>query len=1093
MEQATNQFTKGMQLDTHPMVQSNDTLTDCLNGTLITMNGNEVILQNDMGNRRVDKAFLPPGYEPVGMKEYGGIIYVAAYNPITNKSQIGSFPSPQKKLSSQDTNNGRFDFNTFTKIENGSNVEEDSVLGINVIKSDSFMIPLTNNLNLRAGDKFAVYSEGLSNLENLLTNYNNIYNGKAYSPKNRKYTLQLGVLNSQNEFVDITKTLCRWKDFGENNNHDWQPVKYDTEVSEIYKFNDGYFISDAFENTFNSETIDDAELIKERQKIAANTYAYKLVGPLYLKLSLNHIENFNYNIYGTYNNNIATLWFEGYLTYNCPDGAQEHGYNSNESYATFDEGQVSSDFGFDVRSGDSIISPTTTDVGISVYNPSTNTYTVKIVKKYTNITGVDGIFDYVIGVKADIDTDELYLKGLSTKGSINLSLLGSGEVSFNGWKFYNNYTVRNTLLTFAFNAYPEYGKSFTNLKFYFTKFGQQDIEYQYPKQGYLPLYNGKQTISFSWDELGLSPRTIYQVTASYSIVDNDTGAYLQNNVNVIDPITRWLLTTELFNEFYPSSAGVSDFCNVDQGNTDFYNKMKVKPKVETTIINRSNSTEEPVGELVNIGSEAISYLYKHYQRIDIEVKPKFVIEDTSIYPDFVEINSSNADKIDINQVFVSRIGENTNPQADSNTSNIFNYTSVLKSQLTPTIGAGITTQGIHNPTDALNDQKLIETTATKDGKTISGYIKYYDAYKGKGAQIQNINNAFDNFSEILKSENGVLPTTKQYGGIIVNFNSRGGGHADDHFLDVAMDQINDNVYLPSNDSRPEGWERIKSDDKRGRLTFNINEYIDKIFEVFNSKTVNKDITFLYIFSNDNYYPSTEQATSGIGGNTNTRLWWKMENGDWAVFPDLLTKSNGTVNVADFIKRELGNKELVYCMYQNYIYNNNIYVAKSDYKYYNAYNIPLDYTITYNITPGYNASHIVNTDSSCGNLVFTAELPELNSDVITFDLKSSQKFFNAIDNLDSDSISNVYIKNGTSVDSEGRALNPSFVYYLSDGKLVRIDDNRFYIDKTRVVDGKNRLLYNKTKKDSVIPRFQSTSSEESHTVLIYNSVNVVQAI
>jgi len=51
------------------------------------------------------------------------------------------------------------------------------------------MIPLTNNLNLRAGDKFAVYSEGLSNLENLLTNYNNIYNGKAYSPKNRKYTL----------------------------------------------------------------------------------------------------------------------------------------------------------------------------------------------------------------------------------------------------------------------------------------------------------------------------------------------------------------------------------------------------------------------------------------------------------------------------------------------------------------------------------------------------------------------------------------------------------------------------------------------------------------------------------------------------------------------------------------------------------------------------------------------------------------------------------------------------------------------------------------------------------------------------------------
>jgi len=76
------------------MVQGNDTLTDCLNGTLITMNGDEVILQNDMGNRRVDNAFLPAGFEPVGIKEYGGIIYIAAYNPITDQSQIGCFPSP---------------------------------------------------------------------------------------------------------------------------------------------------------------------------------------------------------------------------------------------------------------------------------------------------------------------------------------------------------------------------------------------------------------------------------------------------------------------------------------------------------------------------------------------------------------------------------------------------------------------------------------------------------------------------------------------------------------------------------------------------------------------------------------------------------------------------------------------------------------------------------------------------------------------------------------------------------------------------------------------------------------------------------------
>jgi len=41
-------------------------------------------------------------------------------------------------------------------------------------------------------------------------------------------------------------------------------VNYSSEVSEVFKFNDGYFISDAFTNTFLEETIEDAKLIKER-------------------------------------------------------------------------------------------------------------------------------------------------------------------------------------------------------------------------------------------------------------------------------------------------------------------------------------------------------------------------------------------------------------------------------------------------------------------------------------------------------------------------------------------------------------------------------------------------------------------------------------------------------------------------------------------------------------------------------------------------------------------------------------------------------------------------------------------------------------
>lgn len=120
--EATNVFTEGMVSDINPLVTPNNVLTNALNATLITMNGNENVLQNDMGNAKVDTAFLPSGYVPVGMKEHGGIIYVASHNPITKKSQIGSFPSPQQLFNGEDLNvkDINLDFNNF--IEEKGNI-----------------------------------------------------------------------------------------------------------------------------------------------------------------------------------------------------------------------------------------------------------------------------------------------------------------------------------------------------------------------------------------------------------------------------------------------------------------------------------------------------------------------------------------------------------------------------------------------------------------------------------------------------------------------------------------------------------------------------------------------------------------------------------------------------------------------------------------------------------------------------------------------------------------------------------------------------------------------------------------------------------
>lgn len=92
----SNTFSDGLNTDLHPLITPNTVLTDCINGTIMTNNGNEYNLQNDLGNYELKNAKLPVNYVPIGMKEYNGIIYIVSYNPITKRSQIGTFPSPEQ-------------------------------------------------------------------------------------------------------------------------------------------------------------------------------------------------------------------------------------------------------------------------------------------------------------------------------------------------------------------------------------------------------------------------------------------------------------------------------------------------------------------------------------------------------------------------------------------------------------------------------------------------------------------------------------------------------------------------------------------------------------------------------------------------------------------------------------------------------------------------------------------------------------------------------------------------------------------------------------------------------------------------------------
>jgi hypothetical protein len=93
-KETSNQFTEGLVSDLNPIITPNTVLTDNLNGTLITYNGNEYSLQNDMGNYELRYCKLNPNYIPVGIKEYGDILYIVSYNPLDRHVEIGSYPSP---------------------------------------------------------------------------------------------------------------------------------------------------------------------------------------------------------------------------------------------------------------------------------------------------------------------------------------------------------------------------------------------------------------------------------------------------------------------------------------------------------------------------------------------------------------------------------------------------------------------------------------------------------------------------------------------------------------------------------------------------------------------------------------------------------------------------------------------------------------------------------------------------------------------------------------------------------------------------------------------------------------------------------------
>lgn len=648
--QAQNTFNEGMVLDNHPLMTPNTVLTDALNATLVTMNGNEMVLQNDMGNARVENAKLPPGYIPIGMKEYGGIIYIACYNPLTNKGQIGCFPSPQRQKTatqiSEITPTFKFPDVTYIKEENGEEWYK-----INSLLTKCEIFP--KGTIIRSGDKFSVGLPissmfGTNNIdftgEYYISNYDNVEQGLVKTPMNRMYTFGVATLDNNGQLRDITNQLKRYKG--------GQQIQFSNIDSDLYKFNCGYWQNEM--STEDKDGLVSSELMNQTNvQSKLNTYNSKLFGRLFLYAKYNTVQNIEVSVIGykklddnnTINNPIYTGYTDSdysnvelpliqnqkYLQidskillliyvnykYNCPDGSKA--LNSKdlvkplEGYRYyFDKNDQSIIRGIQfIINNDSIY-----NLPFSIpndYNKNYNLgYGYPLYDKITNIYSFSQVYALPLNTTDKISwaaypVTYFYDNGLkfgeitdeNVSGELNPDNINSGKMELNAWRYYvNNDRV---LLTWGFESYPRENDVISEVSFSFYDVAYNTLKWKFFTKERIS-YNGEFNENFDISNFisnssnyntSVIPNKLFYVDISWKYNSQERHTY------------RWMLITGLYNPSYygnseyPTIKDYDSFldCYYTLDNENYIYNAKVQPEyfpvcteTNASVVDEQNTT-----------------------------------------------------------------------------------------------------------------------------------------------------------------------------------------------------------------------------------------------------------------------------------------------------------------------------------------------------------------------------------------------------------------------------------------------------------------------------------------------------------------------
>lgn len=614
-QEAANTFSEGLIMDLNPLTTPNNVLTNCLNGTFITFNGNEFVLQNDMGNGRVETAYLPSGYVPVGIKEHGGIIYVASYNPLTNRSQIGSFPSPERNISSEELNtpNSSLLWEDFWSKPEG-------VEGENILTSTVSRIQVSSNI-VRSGDKFSIMfdTEDFNSLSQWISNFNNTSDGKIKYHHNKLLTIQIATEDSSGNLIDITEVLKRTQTTQDKSN---AVIEFDPNTLPQIKFNSGYFIQEYTAGDTN-------DLTRFRESKALNTYNNKISGNLYVVATLNTITYYNVSLFGYKNPNEknpenplenamevtlpngknvticageAITCTEVEYQYNCPDGYRSD-LKDNE-ISEFPSDYCPSDVFIPNKVlGGSLLDALYWDANTSSSEPSTNKWSLEYpvsdyqsseseyyYPKYDKTTGLYTLKELLLGnvqekedklissgglptegiLQFDLTPYMTYgeLNGLKTTVGLNLSLLGSGTTDLTTWKYYIN--QNNVDITWGFSSYPLYQHEVKGILFEFKELSQNSENqknyalYISGRESYNGIFtNSVQLVS---GNIYVVKITVFQgpigdsmgVTLKKGDLDTDLIASYETPDSITETVFwRTLICDQSYNQYYSTTKDMT--------------------------------------------------------------------------------------------------------------------------------------------------------------------------------------------------------------------------------------------------------------------------------------------------------------------------------------------------------------------------------------------------------------------------------------------------------------------------------------------------------------------------------------------------------